>query len=100
MHRDFNTDLLVGSTSLACTQSASALYVGHGVSTVKPAVEYVRLEANTTRRSGCAYRIEHIDRQGDPALIMVTQKDTMKKLPLPPLPPLSDPPTEPPIPRT
>lgn len=31
MHRDFNTDLLVGSTSLACTQSASALYVGHGV---------------------------------------------------------------------
>ena len=100
MHRDFNTDTLVGSISLACTQSASALYLGHGVSTVKPAVGYAWMEANAMRRSECVYRIEHIDRQGDPALIMVTQKDTMKKLPLPPLPPLSDPPTEPPIPRT
>ena len=97
MHRDFNTDLLVGSTSLACTQSASALYVGHGVSTVKPAVEYVRLEANTTRRSGCAYRIEQIDRQGDPTLVMVKKKDIGGKLPMPPL---TDPRPWPPIPRT
>ena len=92
MHRDFNTDLLVGSISLACTQTAIALYLGHGLSTAKPAVRALVEDFNQQaiyQRSVT----ESIARQ-DYQTSLSTQKDPFKKVPLP------DPKPLPPIPRT
>ena len=81
-----------------CSQSVGASYPEHGVPTVEPAVRALAEEFNQQaiyQRSAS----ESIDRQ-DYQTSLSAQKDTMKNLPLPPMPPLSDPRTEPPIPRT
>ena len=80
MHRVFNIALLVGSISLACTQSVSALYMGHGVPTVPAAralVEDFNQQANYQRAA-----IESIDRQ-DYQTLLSAQKDPIEKVPLP-----------------
>lgn len=79
-----------------CSQFVGVTYLEHGESTVKPAIGFAWMETNTMRHSGCACRIEHIDEQDDPTLILVTHKDTSRKFPLPPLP---EPRPEPAIPR-
>ena len=71
MYRIFKIALLVGSISLACSQSAGALYLGNGVPAEEIATEY-ELEEFNQQANFQKSTTERIDRKDHP-LNMVTQ---------------------------
>ena len=77
--------LLIGSSSLACSQSVGALYLGHGVPALEIAVEY-ELEEFNQQANFQKSVTERIDRKDHHTLSMAAQKDrkdTARKTPLP-----------------
>lgn len=70
MLRVFKIALVVGSISLACTQSVGALHLGDDVSTLEPAVSYELVE-NFNQQAN------------DLKLTMLVQRDSSKDNPLP-----------------
>lgn len=83
MYRIFKIVLLVGSGSLACSQSVGALYLGHGVPAVEIAVEY-KLEEFNQQVDFQKSTNERIDRKYHHLLTMSTEEDPVKKvLPFP-----------------
>ena len=81
MHRIFNVALLVGSISLACSQSAGALYLEHGVPALEITVEY-ELEEFNQQANFQKSTTERIDRNVH-TLTMSAQKDPIEKVTLP-----------------
>ena len=71
MYRIFKIALFVGSISLACSQSAGALYLGNGVPAKEIAIEY-ELEEFNQQVNFQKFTTERIDRKDHP-LNMVTQ---------------------------
>ena len=81
MRNIFKIALLIGSISLACSQSAGALYLEPGVPAVEVAVEY-ELEKFSQTANFQESATERIDRR-DHTLTMVTLKDPIEKIHLP-----------------
>ncbi len=81
MNRVFNIALLVVSISLACSQSVSALYLGHSTPTLEIAIEY-GLEEFNQQANFQKSATERIDRKGH-TLNMFAQKGPIDKAPLP-----------------
>ncbi len=93
MCRVFKIALLVGSSSLACSQSVGALYSGHSVPALGIAVEY-ELEEFNQQANFWKSTTERIDRKGHHTLSIAAQKDQkdpVRKDPLPFPEPLPEP---------
>lgn len=89
----FKIALLIGSSSLACSQPVGALYLGHSAPALGIAVEY-ELEEFNQQANFQKSETERINRKDYLPLIMVAQKDRKypaKKVPLPFPEPLPEP---------
>ena len=81
MRNIFKIALLIGSISLACSQSAGALSLGPSVPALEIVVEYELEEFSQPAnfQKSTTERIDRIDR----TLTMVAQKYLIEKVPLP-----------------